>query len=336
MGEPVSAAGATAGGLENVERKKRRDDVWETVIGPALDEAMEPTRALQRDVPGELIHFTGAAALASILEKRMLRLSTVRAMNDPMEARYGIDLARRYVRGFKKERPEDVVFKKVTMGALNGELPDGTEHRLPSPHVCCFSTPEALDKVEHWALYGRGGSGFALVFDGPALKSRGKADLVPVVYKKTRQRELIRNVIELGRKTAVRALQYTRAQWDDESLARGSYMVTAHAFGTVASYVGAVAKRSEFSFEKEWRLLAGKLDVNVEGGEDLRFAAEAVGQVLRTFYEFPFESADLKAVIVGPVHADFNVTAVKDLIHAFGYPSVQVRVGRVALRTIAT
>jgi hypothetical protein len=90
-------------------------------------------------------------------------------------------------------------------------------------------------------------------------------------------------------------------------------MVTAHAFGTVASYVGAVAKRSEFSFENEWRLLAGKLDVKIDG-EEMRFSAEAVGQVLRTFFEFAFEPADLKTVIVGPVHADLNVTAVKDLI----------------------
>lgn len=41
------------------EQRQRRDDVWKKVIGPAINEAMEPIRALKRDVPKALIHFTG-------------------------------------------------------------------------------------------------------------------------------------------------------------------------------------------------------------------------------------------------------------------------------------
>src|SRR5262245_53726076 len=200
-------------------RKQRRDDIWDNVIGPAINGAMEPLRALKRDVPKELIHFTGASALASILQRKRLRLSTVLASNDPMEVKYGIGLAQRYVKSIKSADARDRMFKDTVRVALKGELPDGTEKRVPSPHVCCFSTAAAEKKIEHWALYGRGGSGCGLVFDGPALSARGFADLVPVVYRERQQRELIRDVIERGRKAAVAAGRYAKKRYGDDDLA---------------------------------------------------------------------------------------------------------------------
>lgn len=120
----------------------------------------------------------------SILQRKRLRLSTIRTSNDPLEVNYGIDLARRSVRGRKKRDDFDRVYKDIVLMALRGELPDGTEKRLPSPHVCCFSTAESETKIEHWALYGRGGSGFGLVFDGPALSSR----VMPISFRSSTNR----------------------------------------------------------------------------------------------------------------------------------------------------
>jgi hypothetical protein len=300
-------------------RKQRRDDVWDNVIGPAIGDAMAAVRALQRDVP------------------RRLRLSTVLASNDPMEVRHGIAVARRYLKAIKNAKADDHLFKATVRSALDSELLDGTEHRLPSPHVCCFSTTGAEEKVEHWALYGRSGSGFGLVFDGPALAARaeGRADLVPVVYQQRQQRQIIGDVIERGRRAALAAAQYAMKRYGDDDLATRSFVVTAHAFGMAASHVAAVAKRSGFRFEQEWRLLAGALpSVKIEGQPKMDFSAEAIGSVIRTFFEFPFEPTDLKAVIVGPVHADLNLTAVKDLIEEREYPNVEVRIGKVALRTL--
>jgi hypothetical protein len=320
--------------ISDEERSERHNHVWDKVIGPAIDAAFEPLRALKQDVPSELVHFTGASALVSILQHQRLRLSTVLASNDPMEMKYGLGLAQRYVNSIKNGSERDRVFKATVRVALKGELPSGKEKRLPSPHVCCFSLTESVRKVEHWALYGRGGSGFALVFDGAALSSRGLADLVPVVYRERQQRKLIGDVIERGRRAASEAGQYAMDTYRDGDWANRTFGVTAHAFGTAASHVAAVAKRKEFRFENEWRLLAGRLAGANLDGPKIVFEGAAVGPVIRTFYEYPFQKSDLKAVIVGPVHADLNMTAVKDLIDEWEY-DVDVRVGEVALRTIS-
>jgi hypothetical protein len=317
------------------EQSRRHNFVWDKVIGPALDEAFKPLRALKDEVPKVLIHFTGAAAVAGILQSKRLRLSTVLASNDPMEIQYGLDLARRYLRTMKNT-PRDSVFRRTIRTALKGELPDGKEKRLPSPHVCCFATAESERNLPHWAMYGRGGSGFALVFDGPALASRGPADMVPVVYQRRHQRKLIGDVIDRGRKAAEDAGQYAMDTYRDQDWATRTFMIAAHAFGTAAYYVAAVAKRKEFAFEKEWRLLTSRLAgvKEMDGVPTIKFAAEAVGPVIRTFFEYPFEPSDLKAVVIGPVHADLNVTAVKDLLDD-EFPHVDVRIGKVALRTIS-
>jgi hypothetical protein len=317
------------------EQSAWHDDIWAERISPAIEAAMQPLRAPKRDVPGQLLHFTGAQALTRILQEKRVRLSTVRASNDPLEVTHGIGLARRHLESVKIDTEADRIYRAAVEAALEGKLLDGTTKPLPSPHVCCFSTPESEGKVEHWALYGRGGSGFALVFDGPALVERatGLADLVPVIYAEEEQAKLLRDVIDRGRQVAGEAADY--AEKYNTGWAIRTFLITAYAFGTLASYFAAATKKGEWAFEKEWRLLAGSTRIQDER-ETMKFSADAVGPVVRTFFEFPFEPASLKAIIVGPVHGELNVPAVEDLLPAYGYRNVEVRLGQIALRTIAT
>jgi hypothetical protein len=178
-------------------------------------------------------------------------------------------------------------------------------------------------------MYGRGGSGFILVFDGAALSAKKVADLVPVIYEPAEQSAYIREVIEQGRKTSAEARDRT-ARYGEE-IARKSHLVAAHAFGAMVSMYAATMKRKAFEFEKEWRLLVGYLDAPPVG-QQMAFNADAAGAILRSYFEFPFAPKDLKAIVVGRVNADLNEPVVEAILTE-GYRQTEVRVGKVALRS---
>lgn len=303
--------------------------VWDGVIGPAIDEALKPLKATNRDVPRELLHFTSAATLSSILQRRVLRLSAALTSNDPLEMKHGIGLARRYLAGMQNG-PEGDVYRQATEASFRGEYLNGAEKRLPSPHVCCFANPDCEKKIEHWAMYGRGGSGCVLVFDSLQLSSNVAADLVPVVYEESKQVEMFRKLFEVGKRTALEAQAYGAGI--DKKFGGPSFSLAAHSFGIVASYFAASMKSQEWQFEQESRLLKARLGSKAD---QLNFGADATGPIVRTYFEFPFKPHALKAVVVGMVHADLNRAAIHDLLEAGGYSDTAVRTGTIALRTIA-
>jgi len=114
------------------------------------------------------------------------------------------------------------------------------------------------------------------------------------------------------------------------------YRILAHACGALASMNAAVMKSPEFRVEDEWRLVVSYLPVELSPEEmkaQLKFAAYASGQALKSYYECPIATKDLKAVVVGPGQAEANEPVVKMLLEHKGYPkATEVRIGRTALR----
>jgi hypothetical protein len=316
--------------MDREEASKLHSEVWNAVTGPALSRVLQPLREPSRAIPDDLLHFTTAARFVSILKDGILRLSRARASKDPMELRYGLDLGRAILDSFSGQELDEP-YKESVRAAFEGRLLDGTDFSVPDPHICCFATSGSESGIPHWALYGRSGAGLVLVLDGKAL-SASKLDLVPVVYDVAEQQRLLTDVLELGRKTAREAHHFS-LKYGSEAAAR-SGLVAGHAFGATTSLLAATMKRPSFEFEHEWRLLAGYVpEVGREPDASVNFGVEAVGPILRSYFEVRFPPEALKAIVVGSSHSDLNVPVVKAMLKEYKYKSVEIRLGEVALRS---
>ncbi len=310
------------------------NEVWHNTTEPALTNALKRIKDAGTDVPGQLLHFTSAHALVQILRTGKLRLSRARSSNDPRELEYGLGLARDEARTMldRKMKWDDILLFEL-FASLAGRVRDGSLDPLPDPHVCCFSQPECEMGVEHWSLYGRGGAGFAFVFDGPSLAANKSADLVRVTYDVNVQKAQFSSLIEAARETCAAARNRTAAVGALDEIEK-AHRAAAHAFGGVAAVHAATMKREMFKFEKEWRLMVAWKPIKIPDRDTpLEYSVEAVGPVLRSFYELPFDPKTLKAIVVGPQHADVNRPVVEALLNQYDYENVEVRVGSVSLRT---
>jgi hypothetical protein len=312
------------------EASKLHREVWNAVTGPALSRVVQPLRQRRKAVPDDLLHFTTAAGFVSILKDGILRLSRARASKDPMELRYGLDVGRAILDGFSGQELDDP-YKESVRAAFEGKLLDGTDFPVPDPHICCFATAGSETGIPHWALYGRSGAGLVLVLDGKAL-SESKLDLVPVVYDVAQQQRLLTDALELGRKTARQAYHFG-LQYGKQAAERAC-LVAGHAFGAATSLLAATMKRPSFEFEHEWRLLAGYVPEGApQTDASINFGVEAVGPILRSYFEVRFPPEALKAIVVGSSHSDLNVPVVKAMLKEYRYESVEIRLGEIALRS---
>jgi hypothetical protein len=311
------------------------DDVWDNAVSPAIEESMKELRDLKRDVPERLLHFTSAAAVVPIIEKRTLRLTRAMASNDPEETAYGLNLARGLARELLNPNvSEDAAMGKELFASFAGRMVNGSKQPLPDPHICCFSRPEAESQAANWALYGRGGSGFALVFDGHALADTKRVDLVPVLYDAGEQQARLRALITLARDTCAAARQ--RAVPYGSDYIERSHRVVAHAFGAVIAVHAATMKRDAFAFEKEWRFLVHHVPIDIPEVESPKYGVEAVGPIIRSYYEVHFAPTALKEIIVGQTHAKLSVPVVESMLRQYGFgDDVAVRVESITLRSFS-
>ena len=316
--------------MDREEASKLHREVWNAVTGPALRQVVQPLREPRGAVPDDLLHFTTAARFVSILKDGILRLSRARASKDPMELRYGLDVGRAILDGFSGQELDEP-YKESVRAAFEGRLLDGTDFPVPDPHICCFATAGSESGIPHWALYGRSGAGLVLVLDGKALCA-SKLDLVPVIYDIDQQKRVLTDALELGRKTARQAYDFS-LKYGREA-AKRSCLVAGHAFGATTSLLAATMKRPSFEFEHEWRLLAGYVpEGDPEPDASINFGVEAVGPILRSYFQVRFPPEALKAVVVGSSHSDLNVPVVKAMLKEYRYKSAEIRLGEIALRS---
>jgi len=309
------------------------DEVWEQVVTPAINETMRPFRDAKAEVPSRLLHFTSASALLSILKSRTLRLTRALSSNDPEETAYGLSLARPLAREVLDARNQwDAMLGQQLFDSFAGRM-FGSKHALPDPHVCCFSRPDVEHQAETWALYGRTGSGFALVFDGQELANTRLTDLVPVLYDAKTQQEHLRALIGKAQTTCAAARELARPYGTD--LVAKIHLFVAHAFGSLIAVHAATMKRDAFQFEKEWRFLVHSLPVEPEDVESLAYGVEAIGPIVRSYYEAPFKPTALKEIVVGKTHASLNLPVVEAMRSKFQLEHVDVREGNIALRTFS-
>jgi len=317
------------------KRSKRREEmsrlhgeIWDATISSGIKRANELLDAKAPKRPGHLLHFTSAGALANILSERALRLTRARSSNDPKELAHGIDLARIEQDKLTRSRLDEI-FRDELTAHFAGRMTDGTEHRSIDPHVCCLTETRSADVVAHWAMYGRGGSGFALKIRGKAMIAKPDVALVKINYKKEEQRAHLREVLAIGRETSHQAAEFATKRFGS-GWGQRSFKIAAHAFGGIISLHAATMKAPEFAAEKEWRIVHTGMSTDEQGNPRI----EARGAILRSYFDMKFEPEDLVSVIVGPVHADLNRPIVCRLLQENGYHTTQVETGRVALRAL--
>jgi hypothetical protein len=312
------------------------NEIWDKTTGPAIKVANAPMMAEARPAsPPRMLHFTSSAGLEAIVRSSSLRLSRARASNDPMELEYGLEIARSIIR---EGRSTDVVekwFQKaIEAGTHDGRF--GTrEHRVPEPHVCCFAASAGQsdpmeESLAQWAMYGRNGAGFMLVFDGEALGHLPLVDFVPITYRPDEQRSRLETVIKIAKEASIGAYNLARPK-GDETFAQYMLAASAHAFGSVLAMHAAAMKGSRHQIENEWRMLVSYIRTEPIG-EQLEFGIESSGPLLRSHYVRSFPKEALRAVVVGAKHYELNEFVVSALLDKYDYKATNVVEGTVNIR----
>lgn len=302
--------------------------LWDDLIGPAINRALDPIRKENVTAPARLLHLTTVAGFEAILRTRILRISRARSSNDPMELDHGLGLAEKVLE--QANPPYHPIFVGILKASMRAPEFLGREHRVPDPYVCCFSERESESDIPLWAMYGQGGSGFALVFDGPAIAKKGLCDFVRVLYSEQEQAARLQRVIAQASETCAAVKQRLSGMSDAFERDR-MYAYAIHSWGNIIAMHAATMKRAQFQFEKEWRVMVGQM-LKVTVPEQLNFGVATHGALLRGYYELPFDRADLKEVIVGANQYEMNEPVVKAFLEHEGYESVEVSRGSVALR----
>jgi hypothetical protein len=309
--------------------------VWDQVIGPGINKANLALRTARAKPPSRLLHFTSAAGLEAIVRTGILRLCRARASNDPLELEYGLEIARGIIRELPGETPLEHAFKRVMEAGTRGGFFAGKDRRPPEPHICCFAAPtdgptptEASTAL--WAMYGRNGAGFGLVFDGDELNLLPLVDFFPVSYVPADQRTKLVDVIKLARETAMSAHALGLCEATDVA-ARNFMGLAAHSFGSILLMHAAAMKAARHDFEREWRMMGSYLAVEPVG-EQLAFGIQATGPVLRTYFERSFPKSALLEVIVGAKHYELNEFVVSAMLEHHKYKDTKVVEGEVNIR----
>lgn len=111
-----------------------------------------------------IYHYTGAAALLSIIKLREFWATEASGLNDVAEIRQGWA----FIRSWLKEQPDGHVQRLMREMASSSEGDDGVRG---APHVTdnyILSASTIVDDANQWRLYGSGGRGYSLELDPTA------------------------------------------------------------------------------------------------------------------------------------------------------------------------
>lgn len=182
-----------------------------------------------------LYHYTDAAGLKGILERKELWATNFRYFNDPGEYRYGSNLFLNALRG----RESLIVYNRErTIANLTFDNPS---ERNYDPYICSFSRQG--DLLSQWRGYNRG-LGFVIGFDEDRLRSSMEghsANFVKINYALSEQQQEVENCLQHFYKT------WTEAHPGSEPSTQG---IEVTAFGLMVSF-----KHYGFHEEEEVRFV---------------------------------------------------------------------------------
>lgn len=215
------------------------------------------TGALYADTPqGVLYHYTTFTGLLGIVRSRALWASDIRYMNDSAELRHTSDLIQAEVR------------ERIDGGHPNPHLltqfVDWVSHRITNGHLLFGASFRSQGNLlSQWRGYSSPGKGVSLGFSPEYILRCAEQQRFMVgrcIYEPTRQRQLIRQVVDAVETLAGRldVGEITAA----ERTVR--YSETFVEMETDLLRIAAILKHPSFHEEKEWRIVSPVIVNNAE------------------------------------------------------------------------
>jgi hypothetical protein len=211
------------------------------------------SRANPRIRPDVLYHFTDVGGMLGVCQNGTLWASLATSLNDATEVLYATKLAAEIcaagLPGVDRRYLHQIGHYLRTRQWIE-------RFRLEiEPFVVSFCA--RADLALQWLHYGRSGKGVALGFTGAELE-QSPYDLIPVLYDRAEQENLLKSVISTAYETITSQFAGVPSEIHEPMLVVASHIA--------AQYILAVAaqlKDPAFAGEEEWRLLT--MDFTGEG-----------------------------------------------------------------------
>ena len=210
-------------------------------------------RLFEREPPGLLYHYTSLDGMKGVLESSSIWATDIAFLNDAAEVAHANSLTAHAI--------EQALRKLEASSARNPHLPgdDGWAERFyagvresivepRSANVLVTSFSEHADQLSQWRGYCPPGAGYALGFDGAALRDSFRAAgmwFAPCIYDEAEQRLQVARLVETSILYGLRWTPRTKSQ-EEEDIAR-AVRIFAHEHAPLA----ALLKHSSFSEECE-------------------------------------------------------------------------------------
>lgn len=207
------------------------------------------TRALYADIPlGTLYHYTTFSGLLGIVRSKALWASDIRYMNDSAELRHTADLIAAEVR----ER----IDSGLADSSLLSQFVDWVAHRITNGHMLFGASFRSHGNLlSQWRGYSMPGKGVSLGFCPDYIlrcAERQHFMIGKCIYEPTRQRMLIRQVVDAVEKLAAGLHCAERPAGERAALYREAFA----SMETDLLRIAAILKHPSFREEKEWRVVS--------------------------------------------------------------------------------
>lgn len=241
----------------NVELRKRYEELRET-----------HTSILQKEPPEELFHYTTSKGLLGMLEGDAVWATNLWYMSDYSELTYAEDIISQ-VAGEILEKEESEIARTALERIVE---PDNPFRGLYDVYAfCLFEDPNELGI---WRAYADDGAGYSVGFE-TRLMAQEQLSLVPVIYDREKQIDIIRNIVEDG-------CEVLEEYGSLDGLTKGeSFLQKFESFArnTLAPFLLAF-KDNAFEAESEWRAVYQTMniaDMPELGLADIEFRASPSG-----------------------------------------------------------
>lgn len=235
--------------------------------------------------PDALYHYTTQSGFLGIIKSKEIWATHTQYLNDQREYLHALEIVREEIEAVRE------VTTDSRHKALLKDMADDV-NGIESMNICICSFSEDKDSLSQWRAYSAASSGFAIGFTGKLLAevtTIEKFYLAPCIYDRSKQRELIRALVE-----EVLEQNIDGTPWDDK-----------HHFpkgGSLCAYLhryAPILKDPSFKEEREWRIISTPLANSFE-----RFGFRAGSSMLIPYYRFPLSDKKVPfavhEIVVGP------------------------------------
>lgn len=271
---------------------------------PVIAEAWRYFLAQQRKPLETVYHYTNEPALLNIIDKKQMWATDLRFMNDPEELTYGRELLEEALLEAARREKHEQRFRWLAL--MTGQLRELTR----TSNWYSISVCQTADLASQWREYGYGGQGFVLGWSIDTLPPEVPLH-VEVIYEKTRQMKLARDLIEIHLKTLRPKKDLGRGRGNDAMLrASGS-------LGVLLNILLYNFKSDRWTSENEIRYVYQGLNGKPPAGTVVKMRPG--GAVEKPYIESDFSAVPLRVVIVGPRVDDRAAQRIRRSLDMHGY-----------------